>query len=34
VAALDERLGAPRLGRLPHAPHASLARHLDVSSIA
>ena len=37
VAALDERLGAPRVGRLPHEPNAtpaSLARHLDVSSLA
>jgi dethiobiotin synthetase len=34
VAALDERLGAPRLGWLPHEASldaAALARHLDVS---
>jgi dethiobiotin synthetase len=37
VAALDERIGAPRLGTLPHAKRidaASLARHLDVAPIA
>ena len=37
VAALDERLGAPRLGRLPHASPADparLARNLDVAAIA
>ena len=36
VAALQERLGAPLLGRLPHAPGAparELARHLDVAPL-
>jgi dethiobiotin synthetase len=36
VAALAQRLGAPLLGRLPHAPGAparDLARHLDVGPL-
>ena len=37
IAALDQRLGAPRLGLLPHAPGSdlsSLAKHLDVAALA
>ena len=36
VAAREERLGAPLLGRIPFAPHAEpreLARHLDISAL-